>query len=236
MKTSKCTQIYQGILNEISSGRLQHGDRLDSENTLSEHHQASRSTVRKALDLLQERGYVQKIQGKGMFVLSPDNIEFNLGGIVSFQEVNQMLGRTVQTTVAEFTALRADARLAALLQIETGERVDHIKRVRNIDGENVILDLNDFVSELIPGLDRDIAAASIYHYIEHQLGLKISYAQRVIEAQPCNELDRHYLDLKGTDHVIVVRNRTFLHDGRQFEYTESRHRLDKFLFSDIARR
>ncbi|WP_028536627.1 trehalose operon repressor [Paludibacterium yongneupense] len=236
MKTSKCNQIYQSILNEISNGKLQHGDKLDSENTLSEHHQASRSTVRKALDLLQERGYVQKIQGKGMFVLSPDNIEFNLGGIVSFQEVNLKLGRTVQTEVAEFLPLDADPRLAALLQVGTGERVDHIKRVRTIDGEKVILDLNYFVAALIPGLDRDIASASIYHYIEHELGLKISYAQRVIEAQPCNELDRRYLDLKGTDHVIVVKNRTFLYDGQQFEYTESRHRLDKFLFSDIARR
>ena len=36
--------------------------------------------------------------------------------------------------------------------------------------------------------------------------------------------------------VIVVSNQTFLQDGRQFEYTESRHTLDKFYFSAVARR
>jgi GntR family trehalose operon transcriptional repressor len=36
--------------------------------------------------------------------------------------------------------------------------------------------------------------------------------------------------------VIVIRNQTFLQDGRQFEYTESRHTLDTFYFSDVARR
>ena len=36
--------------------------------------------------------------------------------------------------------------------------------------------------------------------------------------------------------MIVIRNQTFLQDGRQFEYTESRHTLDTFYFSDVARR
>jgi len=47
---------------------------------------------------------------------------------------------------------------------------------------------------------------------------------------------REYLDLNGTDYVVVVKNFTHLYDGSQFEYTESRHRLDIFHFSDVARR
>jgi GntR family trehalose operon transcriptional repressor len=108
--------------------------------------------------------------------------------------------------------------------------------VRQIDGQRVILDINYFVNDLIPGLDRQIAEHSIYAFIEEELKLQISYAQRIIEAVPCSEEDRRCLDLEGQSHVIVVRNRTFLQDGRQFEYTESRHRLDRFYFSDVARR
>lgn len=48
--------------------------------------------------------------------------------------------------------------------------------------------------------------------------------------QPCTEDDRKYLDLNGTDYVVVVKNFTHLYDGSQFEYTESRHRLDIFHF------
>jgi hypothetical protein len=93
-----------------------------------------------------------------------------------------------------------------------------------------------FVSDLIPGLDQAIAEHSIYAYIEQTLNLQISYAQRTIEAVPRSKDDQQHLDLDGQSHVIVVSNQTFLQDGRQFEYTESRHSLDKFYFSDVARR
>ena len=83
------------------------------------------------------------------------------------------------------------------------------------------MDINHFVSEYIPGLTSEIAAGSIYKYIEKELGLHISYSQRVIEVQPCTEDDRKYLDLNGTDYVVVVKNFTHLYDGSQFEYTES---------------
>jgi GntR family trehalose operon transcriptional repressor len=114
--------------------------------------------------------------------------------------------------------------------------ITRIKRVRRIGGKRVILDINHFVADLIPGLDRDIAEQSIYAFIEQTLELQISYAQRTIEALPRSKDDQAHLDLDGQSHVIVVSNQTFLQDGRQFEYTESRHTLDKFYFSDIARR
>ncbi|UTH74596.1 trehalose operon repressor [Chromobacterium sp. IIBBL 290-4] len=235
-KVNKYHQIYSDIAADIDNQRYAQGERIPSESELMQSYQASRGTVRKAVDMLQERGYVQKIHGKGMFVLKPGNIEFHLSGIVSFQEMNERMGRQVVSRVAELANAPVDAPLAQATGLAEGEEIVRIKRVRNIDGENVILDVNHFVAELIPGLTEDIAAGSIYRYIEQELGLTISYAQRIIEAQPCNDDDRRYLDLNGMDHVIVVKNLTHLYDGRLFEYTESRHRLDKFYFTDIARR
>ncbi|WP_199155549.1 trehalose operon repressor [Chromobacterium sp. ASV23] len=233
---NKYHQIYADIAADIDNQRYAQGDKIPSESELMHHYEASRGTVRKAVDMLQERGYVQKIHGKGMFVLKPGNIEFHLSGIVSFQEMNERMGRQVASRVAELARAPVDAALAQATGLPQGEEMVRIKRVRNIDGENVILDVNHFVAELIPGLTEDIAAGSIYRYIEQELGLTISYAQRIIEAQPCSDDDRRYLDLNGMDHVIVVKNLTHLYDGRLFEYTESRHRLDKFYFTDIARR
>ncbi|OBU88153.1 trehalose operon repressor [Chromobacterium subtsugae] len=233
---NKYHQIYSEIIADIDNQRFAQGDKIPSESELMRSYEASRGTVRKAVDLLQERGYVQKIHGKGVFVLKPGNIEFQLSGIVSFQEMNERMGRKVVSRVAELARAPADAALVQATGLAEGEEIVRIKRVRNIDGENVILDVNHFVAELIPGLTEDIAAGSIYRYIEQDLGLTISYAQRTIEAQPCNDDDRRYLDLNGMDHVIVVKNLTHLYDGRLFEYTESRHRLDKFYFTDIARR
>ncbi|MGG5795336.1 trehalose operon repressor [Bacillus nitratireducens] len=233
---SKYEQIYTEISKSIDNKQLKEGCKIPSETELMRQYEASRGTVRKAVDLLQERGYVQKIHGKGVFVLKRKNIEFNFGGIVSFQEENERLGRHCITEVVEMEKVKATKEVAKLLNVKEKTEIDHIKRVRNIDGEKVILDINHFVSEYIPGLTSEIAAESIYKYIEKELGLHISYSQRVIEVQPCTEDDRKYLDLNGTDYVVVVKNFTHFYDGSQFEYTESRHRLDIFHFSDVARR
>ncbi|EXF92431.1 MULTISPECIES: trehalose operon repressor [Pseudomonas] len=233
---SKYNQIYSDLLASITTERLERGARLPSETELMDSYQASRGTVRKAIELLQERGFAQKIHGKGTFVLSTNPIEFQLGGIVSFQETYPRLGNDVSTEVVEFEQIPLQGALLEHLKAEEGSLITRIKRVRRIDGKRVILDINHFVAELIPGLNREIAEHSIYAFIEQTLQLQIAYAQRTIEAVPRSKDDQQHLDLDGQSHVIVVSNQTFLQDGRQFEYTESRHTLDKFYFSDVARR
>jgi GntR family trehalose operon transcriptional repressor len=233
---SKYNQIYSDLLASITAERLERGARLPSETELMERYQASRGTVRKAIDLLQERGFAQKIHGKGAFVLSTNPIEFQLGGIVSFQEAHPRLGNDVSTEVIEMCEVPLEGALLEHINAEPGSPITRIKRVRRIDGKRVILDINHFVSAVIPGLSADIAEHSIYAHIEQTLQLQIAYAQRTIEAVPCSKDDQQHLDLDAQSHVIVVSNQTFLQDGRQFEYTESRHTLDKFYFSDVARR
>lgn len=234
---AKYRQIYERLAERMKTGEYAAESKLPSETELMHEYEASRGTIRKALDLLQEHGYVRKHHGKGVFVLRRDQIEFQFNGIVSFSEVYaSLLGRSIQTSVASFEDIEAPTWLADRMNLEPGTRMYRIERVRNFDGEDVILDVNYFVKDLVPGLTEEIAARSIYEYVEHELGLQISYAKRKIAAEDVTELDRMRLDLHDYEYVIVITNDTFLYEGRQFEYTESRHRLDKFQFSDVARR
>lgn len=45
-----------------------------------------------------------------------------------------------------------------------------------------------------------------------------------------------FLDLQDDKHIVVVKNYVYLDNANLFQYTESRHRLDKFRFVDFARR
>jgi hypothetical protein len=144
-------------------------------------YQASRGTVRRAIEQLQERGFAQKIHGKGTFVLSPNPIEFQLGGIVSFYETHADLGDDVRTEVVELTQFPLEGSLLQHIEAEPGTLITRIKRVRRIGGKRVILDINHFVAEVIPGLDQAIAEQSIYAFIEQTLQLQIAYAQRTMD-------------------------------------------------------
>lgn len=62
-------QIYQNIKDEIISGKYQYGSILPSERILADTHGAWRTTVRQALDLLVEEGFVEKKAGYGTRVI-----------------------------------------------------------------------------------------------------------------------------------------------------------------------
>ena len=64
-------QLSDSLREAISTGRLKVGDRLSSERELAAEHALSLSTVRQALQLLQEAGLVERRHGAGTFVREP---------------------------------------------------------------------------------------------------------------------------------------------------------------------
>jgi GntR family transcriptional repressor for pyruvate dehydrogenase complex len=63
--------IAESIENDILSGELKLGDKLPSENRLSEMFGVSRNVIREALRLVKERGLVEISTGSGIYVSSP---------------------------------------------------------------------------------------------------------------------------------------------------------------------
>ncbi len=110
------------------------------------------------------------------------------------------------------------------------EVVYHIVRIRNIDNENVILNKNYFLKEIAEGLNATIAMDFIYKFLENRKNLKISGAQKVISVENLTKLDDEYLDLNDFRMVVLAKDYTYLDSEIYFEYTESHHRPDKFIF------
>ncbi len=236
MMNNKFIRIYEDIAAHIRNGEIEAGSLLPSELDLSESYQTSRETIRKALKMLYEEGYIQKIQGKGSIVLDIRMIDFPISGLVSFKELAKKMGQRARTHVEELEELKVDQALFKTVQFGLGEQVWKIVRVRNVDGERVILD-KDYVSQrLVPGLTKEICNDSIYEYMEDQLGLSISFAKKEILVEEPTEEDRRLMDLEGFHNVVVVRSQVYLEDASPFQFTESRHRPDKFKFVDFARR
>lgn len=105
-----------------------------------------------------------------------------------------------------------------------------------VDGVASVLDIDYLDRELIPGLTKEIAQQSIYQYIEEDLKMQIGYAKKEIFIAPIDNRNKILLDLGKDQHVVTVRSQVYLADGRQFQFTESRHKLDKFHFVDFVER
>jgi len=236
MMNNKFIRIYEDIAARIRTGEIEAGTLLPSELDLSESYQTSRETIRKALKMLSEEGYIQKIQGKGSIVLDIRKIDFPISGLVSFKELAKKMGHRAKTYVKVFEEKKVDQALFKKINFGLNEKVWEIRRVRKVDGEHVILDKDHISQKLIPGLSKEICNDSIFEYIEDKLGLTISFAKKEILVEEPTAEDRELLDLEGFHNVVVVRSQVYLEDASQFQFTEARHRPDKFRFVDFARR
>lgn len=232
---SKYHTIYTQLLGMIESGAVKPQELLPSENELMKTYKVSRDTIRKALDLLTQNGYISKAKGKGSVVLDIHRFSFPVSGVTSFKEVAQTMKGKIETIVTSFECVDMDKELKWELLMEEG-KIWKIERVRKVDGEAIILDSDHLNATIIPGLTKEIAQDSLYEYIEKQLGLKISFAKKEITVENATSKDRELLDMKGFTMVVSIKSFTYLEDATLFQYTESRHRPDKFQFIDFARR
>ncbi|MDF0728223.1 trehalose operon repressor [Cytobacillus sp. S13-E01] len=233
---NKYLSIYNKIATQIKIGEMAPGTLLPSENELTDLHGTSRETIRKALNLLSQNGYIQKVRGKGSLVIDINKFDFPVSGLVSFKELAQKMANKTRTIVNELSLTKPDQYIKQQLNISSNQHVWKVVRTREIDGTKVILDKDFLIEDFVPSLTREICGDSIYNYVENELNLTISFARKeIVVVEPTDE-DRELLDLEGFHNVVVIKNYVYLDDARQFQYTESRHRPDKFRFVDFARR
>ncbi|WP_100397966.1 trehalose operon repressor [Bacillus sp. FJAT-44742] len=228
--------IYDELAKQIQEGVIKPGTLLPSEKELTEQFETSRETIRKALNLLSTHGYIQKVQGKGSIVLDINKLNFPISGLVSFKELSEKMGQRAKSHVESLELLAPGPHLQEQLKVHEEEAIWEVIRVREIDKEHIILDKDYLLQSKIPDLPLEKCKNSLYEYIEGELGLSIAFAKKEITVEEPTDEDRKFLDLNGFSNVVVVKNFVYLEDASLFQYTESRHRPDKFRFIDFARR
>lgn len=233
---NKFNEVYLDLEAAILNKQYKPGELLPSENKMAASYNVSRETIRKALVLLLESGYIQKQQGKGSIVLDVERLNFPVSGLTSYKELKdaqKINGKTVLT--ANRRQLMAK-HVVDQFHLPAETEVHYIERQRQVDGEAIILDKDYLIASIIPEVPDKEAVHSLYRYLEEDLGLTIGYAQKEFTVEPITKEDKQLMDLHNDSHVVVVRSAVYLEDTRFFQYTESRHRLDKFRFVDFARR
>jgi GntR family trehalose operon transcriptional repressor len=235
---SKFELIYKELKQKIEGLDYKYRDFLPSENIMIDMFSCSRNTIRRAVSMLAEDGYVQSLHGKGVRVIYQPvgQNSFTIGGIESFKESAARNNKTPSTKVVQFTEIIADQRIYEKTGFIVGSEVYYIQRVRYLDGKALIFDINLLLKAVVPGLTKEVLEASIYDYLENVLGMQIVTSKRKMTAERATQIDEKYLDLNGYNFLAVISSQTFNSDGIMFEYTQSRHRPDYFCFYDTATR
>ncbi|MBC6977951.1 trehalose operon repressor [Streptococcus cristatus] len=232
----KYKQLFKQLEQDILGEKYQLGDFLPSEHQLMEIYQVSRDTVRKALALLQEEGLIEKVRGQGSKVVKQEQLDFPVSNLTSYQELVAQHQLQSKTNVISLDKITVDKKLSKTTGFPEYRLVWRIVRQRVVDNIASVLDIDYLDKSLVPDLTREIGEHSIYAYLEETLKLDIAYARKGITIDHVSDQDQILMDIGRDQHVVSVKSQVYLADGRQFQYTESRHKLDKFRFVDFATR
>ena len=104
--------------------------------------------------------------------------EFRIGGIESFREAAARNHFQAVTRVVHFAEDVVDQKTAEKTGLPLGSDIYDVRRIRYLEGKALILDINLFLREAVPDLTPEIAAHSIYDYIENDLGMTIVTSRR----------------------------------------------------------
>ena len=229
--------ILHDLENKIKNNTFKVNELLPSEHDLSKKYKSSRATVRQALNILEENGFIQKQKGRGSVVIASSKLKFPISGLTSYKELQTSLGFESVTSVVTFETVLVDSELSATTLFPIGTKVWHILRTRKIDGMSVVLDRDFIKYDIAPNMKRKDVADSLYHYLETKRNIDIAFAQKEITIDFVTEADTQLLDLDPLDrHIVSVKSHVFLQDASLFQYTDSHHQVDKFQFTEFARR
>jgi len=229
-------QLKEIIREKIESGELKTGEKIPSENKLSELYQISRMTARQAIRELVEEGLLYREKGKGTFVASP-KFKRDLLGLNSLTEEMKQRGYKVITKVLDMKVIPASKEIAHKLEIVPEEKVVKIDRLRLANHQPFFLETSFLPFELCPGLVKDdLAKNSLYFLLEEKYGLILDNAIISIEAVSANVYHSSMLKIKKGAPLLLLEQTTYLNTGRPIQFLEAVCRSDKYKYYAIRKR
>lgn len=171
----KYESVAQAIRRLIYDTPLQAGDKLPSLATLKVQFQVSKSTLLKALHMLEKEGLLHQAHGSGIYVRNGKRPGYmNLFTSNGFSD--DLNDHHITSTVLNCEKIRAPHRVKTHLQLQDEADVYYVKRIRYIDGAILCIETSYFNVDVVPFLDHTLAEGSIFDYIEQQLKIKIGYS------------------------------------------------------------
>lgn len=233
ISTENETEIIDVLMRDMIDGKLKGDMKLPSENQLADQFQVPRMTVRNALNVLEARGYIYSLQGKGRFLKKRTNpIQLHLTGKVSFTDKMIQAGYDLKTEMIACEPISFDEKIYSILNADEHHTIYQLCRLRYIDGEPMAIH-NSFVNEAkFPGIGQDGPHVTSMFAYYRDLGYSEFTSNRSLmsisfptvteqELLMCN----HMVPL-----IVVESNCIDVETGNMLEYSKINYRSEKFKY------
>jgi DNA-binding GntR family transcriptional regulator len=229
-RTTAYNRLAEMIRQRILAGEWRAGQRLPTEQRLCEDFSASRITIRRALQILEEELLIRRRQGSGTFV-SPTPVRkipiLNTDFIASIARHAPDLQRRVE----HCGWVEADDDLAEQLDTVPGDRLLHAVRVDELRGEPVAVDELWLLGRIASDLNADdMAELDFFDRWQAVQNIRLDYGTQRIEAVKARAPLTGLLRVRSGDPFLKETNVLYLIGGQTAGLFISHYRHDYFRF------
>ena len=229
-RAPKYFQIYELLLDDIRKGKYSEGDRFPSDTELVARYRVSRGTIREAMKLLFQQGYLVREQGRGTFV-TYRKIQQDPDMLIGFSELMRRNKIMPSARIIEKKVIEPTDYLKQLMLLDPQGKVVRIIRLRLGDNNPLIIERSFFNHTLFsPLLDLDLEQNSIYSLLYRYTYTRLGDASQRIEAISAGESERDLLRVSVGTPLLLIKRLIKTTSNEIFQYSEDVYRSDRISF------
>ncbi len=235
MKIPLYRQIQASLKEKITSGVYEEGGLLPSENELCVEFNATRMTVRQALNELVREGYITRQHGKGSTV-SASRKSLGLLSLKGWTEVVVASDRHGKTLVLEGPVLRKleDTAFKPLIDNEKHEEFIFFKRLRLVEDSPVMYEHTYIPNENLPNFIKEpLLEGSLFRTLLIKYQIDVQSMTQEVRAVAADKETANLLKIKQKSPVLhLLRKYKTSIDGF-FLYSSIYCNTEKFAISSF---
>lgn len=197
--------VHDCLKKDIQNGTYPISELLPTEPELETLFQVSRTTIRRAMELLREEGLVEIKQGRGTIVLDYRTIQ-DLNRVTSVTESLKRRGYEVRTKSMHIDTIPANETLAKSLGINCGDLIARVQRIQLANEKPVVIMKNYIPYKFVPGIEQFMDKFSgLYQFLEDKYQLEITSAADQIYAKSADFPESEMLGTRPGTALLCIK-------------------------------
>lgn len=234
-KVPRYIEIYSNLRLAILNNQYLPGSFLPTENELMEQFNASKTTIRHAVQLLREQGLVDVRQGSGTRITAMEQKtvtgkKYNLPDSETSVHVRYLTDGSgeVHNTKAVFDLVPAPPSAAKVLGVPVGSEIYRLQRLQLADG----VPFGYMVNYLSPVTFPDLSSkgellTDLYGFLNKHFGVMVDQIEETIDTINAGFMESQFLQTDIGVPLLLLK-RTASGNGKVVEYCETTIRPDIF--------
>lgn len=213
--------VAEDMVRTIQSTRMRAGARLPSQTDLAERYGVSRHVIRKAMDLLEQRGVLGGRQGSGTYVRGK-LVDYQITARTRYNDNVRKLDEASSFELLELQVRRASIEMARALAMPRQSRVFDLYILRWTGRDPLCLARHYFSAERFPDLAEHLPAATGIGDLLRRMGTPdFRRSSSTISARQPTRAEAQLLQVPHDSPVIVLEGRNVDLSGIPVELSTS---------------